>query len=706
MALNDPAGLAQRIPELEALAGDPGIRRAIGTGDSFKVYRALVWAKWRKRLPDHQATLAALVQNRRLFAKPLNGTPALATFNTVGFSFVGRSEADDDGTYIALHAFVVLYLIPIIPLRSYLVKKVDSSLFSSKWSIFARVPSSLFGWLYSRGLALGLVALVGWGAVDNVIKSRTQDIVVVNGFDVPLNVELDGVRTTVAPMGHETINVKVGAVQGSASAKGVVVDTLRQQVASSSGHTIWNIAGAAPVFQERVAYTRSKTAAAADNGEPTVYCGQQFIDVPHVEDAFSAPPQSVNMNRHTDHVYRTHLDLVPVDQHPGYVACLYYLSGRDQQKKAVRFLEAEAVLKGWDEDSTGMAMFAAEQVSPAETIRLAQRALAAHPDDVQMHRRYQAVLDEAGQEQRLLQEYGEKARSEPDSAAAQYLYANLLRGRAGIAALDKLAASHGNDPDIVRSLTWRRMTQGDYDGTLKGWKHLQTISAAEAARIADAEVRALVASNRAPEAAALLAKLLGDPQDSSRIEHMAEYLMVVKLTGGDPRQQLERFGKNAKDDADIDPVRVRAGMEPVAGEAQQRMLVRLMLALRSDPAAAVRLAEAMPQLELAQLGPEQWGLLFGEAVRSNHAAVVAKLGRVANLGMSRADRVTLERFVKGEAVTLDELTIEPGLRAAAMLVRSRNGSLPAGERAQLRAAATRADLLHSVVSSALVKWPA
>ena len=57
MSLKDPANLVQRIPELEVLAADPKIRRAIETGDPFKVYRALGWAKWLKRLPEERDTL-------------------------------------------------------------------------------------------------------------------------------------------------------------------------------------------------------------------------------------------------------------------------------------------------------------------------------------------------------------------------------------------------------------------------------------------------------------------------------------------------------------------------------------------------------------------------------------------------------------------------------------------------------------------------
>jgi hypothetical protein len=706
MSLKDPANLLQRIPELEVLAVDPKIRRAIETGDSFKVYRALALAKWFKRLPAHQDMLKVLVRHRRLFAKPLNGSPALGTLNTVGFSFVGSSESEPDGTHIAMHAFVVLQFIPVIPLRSYLVRKVDSSLMSSKWNIFARVPSSMAGWLYSRTLALGLVALVGSGAVGSIIKSRTQDVLVVNGLDVAVNVELDGKQLTIAPMGRDTITVKTGDVHGKASAKGVVVDTLQQKIASSSSTTMWSIAGAAPVFHEQVTYYKHQpaSASAATQPEPAVYCGQRFVELPRVDDPFTAPPQSVSMSKHTDQVVRTHLDIARTDSQPGYLSCMYYLAAHDGMKNAARFLEAEAELKGWDSDTTAMALSAASAASNAEAIRVAQRALRVHPDDVLLHRRYQAIRDDAGQVQETLQEYEVMARRKPDSPAAQYLYASLLRGPAGVDALEKLAVKYGTEPNILRSLTWRRMTHGDYAGTIDGWNRLRAMSPGDAADVADAEVRALVARQRAPEAAGVLASLLKGAQDDSRAEHLAEYLMVVSLAGGDPRRQIASMGKDV-DDTRLDHIRARAGLEPLAGAAQQPLLVRLMLALRSDPAMAVRLAQGMTQGDVMQLGSEQWGLLYGEAVRINNKTVVAKLDRL-NHGMGTTERSVMKRYVQGEAVTLDNADIEPGLRAAAMLVRSRNTALPAGERAQLRAHAAQADLLHSVVTQALAKWPA
>ncbi|MGZ7062350.1 MAG: hypothetical protein ACXVKD_05790, partial [Candidatus Angelobacter sp.] len=383
----------------------------------------------------------------------------------------------------------------------------------------------------------------------------------------------------------------------------------------------------------------------------------------------------------------------------------YYLAAHDGMKNAARFLEAEAELKGWDGDTTAMAMAAAAAASNADAIRVAQRALRVRPDDVMLHRRYQAARDDAGQGREVLQEYADMARRAPDSATAQYLHASLLRGPASVDALDKLAARFGKEANILRSLTWRRMVHGDYAGTIEGWNRLRSFAPDEAANVADAQVRALVARQRAAEAAAVLVALLKQPKDDSRAEHLAEYLMIVALTGGDPRRQVESVAKNASADGGIDHVLVRAGLEPVGGAAQQTVLVQLMLALRSDPAAAMRLAKRMTQSDVMQLGPEQWGLLYAEAVRSQDKDVVAKLDRL-NRGVDQAERATLKRYVQGEQVSLENADLEPGLRAAAMLVRSRNASLPAGERAQLRAQAAQSDLLHSVVTRALAKWPA
>lgn len=705
MSVSDPAQLLQRIPELEALATDPKIRRAIETGDPFKVYRALVWAKWLRRLPAHRTVLDALVRQRRLFAKPLNGNPALGSINSVGFGFVGQSEKEPDGTHIALHAFVVLYILPIIPLNSYLVQKTDSSFFSSQWRIFARVPASMFGWLYARGLALGLVGLVGWGAVNSYYKSVTQDVMVVNGFEVPVNVVLNGKQQTIAPQGHATITVDVGDLEGKATAKqGVVIDTLKRTITSQGGYSIWNIAGAAPLFRETVPYFKVKPATLPAEPEPTVYCGQRYIEVGGVDDAFTEPPQTVSMSKYEDRVNRVHLDIAKTPGQSGINTCNYYLFSRDKADQATGFLEAAAELGGWEYAATNLAMFAAGKKSSAEAIRIAQRALKVKPDDVRLHRLYQSVKDDAGQVDQLVQEYAELARSKPDSASAQYLYAALMRGTDGLAAVEQLAVRFDKDPNILRSLTWRRMVHGDFAGANKSWALLHDLSPKDADEVIDAQVLALVAQKKMEEAKTVLSGSLHDANGGISATRAAEFAMVVNLAGGDSRRVLGEMAKDAKDGEDFDHIRVRAGLEPAAATEKQSALVKLGLALRDNPAQALRIGSSLTYPEYVALGPEQWALLYGEAVRTNNQPLATRLEHFVS-STSYSDRDILKKFVRGEDVSLNQANLEPGVRAAALFVRSRNASLAPQERAELRDRAAQADLLHSVVTSALIKWP-
>src|SRR5712672_245764 len=113
--LQDPSEILTRVPELELLAGEPTIRKAVEAGDPFKVYRALFWARLLGRLPAHRETLTRLLGNRRLFAKPIKGTPWLGRLNGAGATLLGESERDPEGTHVATHAVVIFFVVPLLP---------------------------------------------------------------------------------------------------------------------------------------------------------------------------------------------------------------------------------------------------------------------------------------------------------------------------------------------------------------------------------------------------------------------------------------------------------------------------------------------------------------------------------------------------------------------------------------------------------------
>ncbi|WP_394778688.1 tetratricopeptide repeat protein, partial [Undibacterium sp.] len=622
MSISDPAQLLQRVPELEALVDDSRIRKAIESGDPFKVYRALVWAKWLRRLPQHRDTVKLLVGHRRLFAKHLKRSPSLGTVNSVGFSFVGEAESDTDGSHIALHALVVLFAVPIVPLGAYLVRSTGER----QWSIFARVPMGLSGWLYSRGLATGLLATLLVGAVSSYHKSQTQDIIVLNSLPVAVDVELDGKKQTVPADGRATINVAAGQVKGSATAgKSGVVDSYDHQVRSQGGYVFWNIAGASPLLRETISYYRDRPETPPSKVVPSVYCGERYVEMPHADFFFEEPAEHISMSKHDSEASRSHVEVAHQGNSPPLELCKNYLFSTNQPDKVVPLYEVRALLSGWDVIETSAAVRAASEASKFEAVRIAMRASAARPDDIDVHRLYQKAREDAGEYDALLKEYAEQAAQQPNSAKAQYLYAALLKGSQGLDKMESVAKKFGNEPHVLRSLTWHRTNAGNYAAAMESYQRLQKVAPDIAVETANSGVQALVAQNRLREALDLITASFHAKNAGNKMRDAGNFAMVARMAGSDPLSLLAELPSAEGAANDLEMVRVRAGLEPQHAATDNSRTVSLAMALRKDPAQAFILAHAMTRGELFRLQKEQLALLYFEAVRTQDKTVPAQL---------------------------------------------------------------------------------
>jgi hypothetical protein len=701
MSISDPAQILQRVPELEALTDDPKISRAIETGDTFKVYRALVLARLLRRLPAHHDLLKKLTAERRLFIKPLKGTPSLMSFNSVGFGFVGKAEKNPDDSYIALHALVVLFYVPIIPLGAYVVRDDGSR----KYQIFARAPLGILGWLYTRGVAAALVLSVGAGALHAYKASGNQDLTVLNGFEIPLTVDIGGQKVTVEPNGRSMLTLKVGKVTGTArTAKGEVLDTLSTDIKSSGRLSIWNVAGAAPLVRNTIVY--SKTPSANDSSQQ-IYCGARFVELPDIRYAFEDPPTKVKLSRSSDSTTVQHVAVAKTANAAGAVACLSWAMNENHIKDVVPLAEAMAQLDGWHYRMAYLAAYAAENVSHAEAVRVAQRAAKAQPQDVLIARMLQGLRDRDGQHDALLREHAARAQAQPDSAIEQYLYASLLSGTPGIEAMQKLVETFPRNGPMLRSLAWRKYAHGDYAGALRDITRLHQVSPEDAYLITDVEVRALMAAHRGPAALALLEKNLADPAFTNRDDSTVDFALLATQLGADPERFLkaaDRTGETAAESVrTIDALRTRAGLPLLQATSGADPKIKLALALRDAPAQAVKQLAGMERADLFSLSTGQRALLFGEAVHRGDSAASNKLGDVMHL--SALEDAGLRKFVRGEAASLDALDLDPDLQAAVYFIRSRNKQLPEGERSALRERAAQLDVLHGPVSTALKQWP-
>jgi hypothetical protein len=698
MSISDPAQLLRRVPELDALTGDPKIRRAIESGDPFKVFRALMLARLLRRLPAHKDLLKELTGERRLFAKPLKGTPSLGSINSVGFGFIGKAEQDGDGSHIALHAFVVLFVIPLVPLGAYVVRSTGTR----QWQIYARAPLGIPGWLYTRGLAAAMVLLMLSGAIHSFHAAGHQDLLVLNGFDEPLTLVFDDQTLTLPAQGRLSVTLKAGQLHGTASsARAGVIDTIDAQLASSGRLNFWNVAGAAPLLRNTVVYTREKITGPAPGNAQTVYCGKRFFELADVRYRFEAPPQSISMPKHSTSTSVEQIEIATQPNMSGASLCASYLYGHAMSAEVAKLLAAQAQLKNWDEDFAASAVFAAQMVSPRDAVDVARRAVRGRRDSLRLARILQDARQGAGEFNAMLVEYRERARADPDSAGEQYLYASLLSGQAGIDMMQQLSARFPQHATILRSLAWRKASHGDARGALDDMARLHVLSPVEAAALMGLEARALVAMGRSADAMQLLGAGASDKDGTDRAEHAREYALIARQLHTDPERLLKVVGSGSGA-LERDFHRVCAGLAPLDAANAESPQIKLALALRNAPGAALAMAAKFDRYQLMAFPEDQRVLLYGEAVRTGRADLVQAM-RVL-LRLAGSEHELFQQYLRGEPVSLDSIDIETDVLAAAMFIRSRNAQLPAAERAALRQQAGKTDLLHGAVSTALSQW--
>jgi hypothetical protein len=694
----DPAGLLQRITELVPLCDDPRIQRAVESGDAFRVYRALVWARLLNRLPAHREVLDHLVKHRRLFARPVKTSPWLGTVNGFGVSFLGSAEAEPDGTRIATHYVVAFFRVPLFPLGAYLVQFAGGGPLRASWRIFARVPMGTINWAWSRVAALSIIGAVLVGGYQAFQASRHHDVVVVNGFNRPLRVKAGSFSLRVPAGAHRTVRLPVGMQTfQAASEDDIEVDALKAEVKSGSRRLVWNIAGAAPVYQEVIFY-RSKDSAEskAKPSSPSVYCGQRWIDVPHVDFMFVDPDKQVSGSTAEGSISRVLLTIAPIPHDERAAFCISFLGSEHRLLDAFPILEAEGRLSGWKGDAAQRAIAVATTVNPAKGYQLAKLARDAAPGDVDANREYQTAATSAGHEAEVEAEYRARAAASPDSPAAQYLALRLRHDADAAAATQRLLARFPTDPAVLRLAMSFRLMNSDWAGVLGAWHTLAEHDEAEAWTYISAPVTALVAQGKGADALTLLEKGF-ESFEGVRFSAAEMYARVSKRIGrGEPDLLVKKLEKGGH----LSLLRLRSGLDDGAADAST--VTTVLRAAPVDPTKAMSASAELNELDLFNIDASSWGLVYGEAIRTGDAKAAASLARIWNLNGETRD--AFDRFVKGEAVPIELYLFSLELRAAARFIRSRNASIEPKEQAQLIAQAKRDDWLSTNVSRAIDGW--
>ncbi len=702
--ISDSAGLLDRIPEIEPLCEDRRIRKAVESGDPFKVYRALAFARWTGRLKAHRDVLQMLLRNRRLFARPLKDSSlALFTMNGFGTTLLGKAEPDaHDGSHIATHQVVAFFVLPLFPLGAYVVQQGESRGLKRSWRILARVPMGHLAFAYSRGIALLVLALVGMGALAAFKSTRYHDVYVLNGFDQPLKVEL-GVKSQSVPAGGRVLfkDVPIGAQHGKAtSEKGAVIDQVELAVESGSDFLAWNIAGAAPLFRAEFIYypKDTKPGSRPPDPEPTLFCGRRQVKLKDVDHLFTEPPKEISLDeKETRHTVTVIGPTGVIERGP--FRCFNQLESEGRTQEAMAFVRPMLELSNWTPEATALAQRALFSLPSEAGMKLARELKSRTPNDLEAHRLYQYLLERAGEFDRLRAEYKERAGLEPESADSQYLYNRTLPLRASREAAESLVKKFPEHIASWRTLFYFRYCAGDLERADQAWTHIYNQSPEEAFKLLEDEATALHLLGRRERLETLIGQAFR--VGSSEAKHAAaslHALLLLQAGKPDAADWLEALEKDTGERFSLE--RARAGLR--SEDDGSMAYVRFLDAIVKDPAQALAEGQKLGATEVVLLPDAAWALGYGEAVRRGVKPAVARL-EVGNL-IDPESLSRLTRYVRGEDVTLEDTLLTPPVRSAAYFIRSRRDDLAPGQRERLLEQARRADSLDGLVARAIKSW--
>jgi hypothetical protein len=324
--------------------------------------------------------------------------------------------------------------------------------------------------------------------------------------------------------------------------------------------------------------------------------------------------------------------------------------------------------------------------------------LQAHPESVMFHRLYQIIASFRTTEADLSAHYKARADAAPGSAEAQYLHLRLLRGPDAVEAVRAAAGRFPRSPDLLRFLVHAESSSGRWKQAHEAYQRLTDLAPEEAGHVLEQEMTALVALGRVPDARTHL--LQSFPSWKEDVQTRAAVLdaRLASLSRASDRERL--LGKLEAKTVDA-VLRVRAGLPGALEVAPDGSLATFQRTVLTAPAKVPALAAALPIFEVTRLSDGEWTLAWGECARLGDQACRSSLERY--LRFSAYDLADLAHFVRGESAELTTM-VEPAVRAAALLVRSRRPALPAEERERLVADARRADWLHDEITDAIPAW--
>jgi tetratricopeptide (TPR) repeat protein len=560
------------------------------------------------------------------------------------------------------------------------------------------------------GLALAVTLAIAAGALAWAwTKAVMQTVYLVNGFDVPVRVEVDGRALELGPSRHLAMTLARGVHRlRTTSAAGAVLDDVLVDVPPRSPLVVYNAAGAAPLYAESVVYGAQGGPAGPGF---TFHGGQRLVVRPRADFVFAPPPESISVGSTSEaanHV-RWRFDLVP----GGWQTTFRQLTERGAYREALALaLDAARTDPRSEAAAEAAASTLARLRGTGAAIDYLEGALERQPEDFTLHRTYQHFMGLAGRFDEARERYRAYRDRHPDSALAAVLLARVESRDAAVplyrAALERrhgdmmarrgLARALLQTGHIPESVTrFAEMAASDPDYRYYAGDHVRALL------LLRKNERALEAARRACDkfpAEWRLAVLYAQVASLPGVEGLegrpaATYIDRLAVRNGDPA-----FGLWMRSLAGLPLDEKELKKLP---EGPMRSAIAIQWAAGRDPAAAWLQCAKAPPGTFARLAAPVALLLATEFERAGDERIaLALFGAAEEIPFPVS---AFKDYVRDGREDADMWRLDLETRAVLDLVRARALQGQGAAAASLYAAARKRDPVPSLAARAEAAWP-
>ncbi|RKH57106.1 hypothetical protein D7W81_32120 [Corallococcus aberystwythensis] len=561
---------------------------------------------------------------------------------------------------------------------------------------------------------IGAGALVAVGLIRYAMDF--EQVLFVNGLDIPVTVTAGSSRFTLDPNEHVTRHMRPGMMDVEVTGEGGTLARDTVVVTDERGLFLYNVLGAAPLYTSVIYYTTSSARNNDAGSEPQPVAGVPFQRLRSIDFVLTDPPSSMSMRKEDGQTMtRVHLGQAP----GGWSTSVNWLLQTQRFAEANRLAEglSRALPKtpGVNEIAFVTKISLARAEGLLASIAAAREWRDAHPDDLGAHRMWVHEMLRAGRGAEVRAWYADAVKQKPDSLVLASILARVEPAEEGIPRLEALVREHPGEMILQKALCMRYVRQRRWAEALPLLEAMAK-GDAEYATYRDVHATVLTALGRREESARAFGKQLFEEEETEPLS-LEDLLLYARLTGGSGRnggdEVMSKLYARASKDMPYgvlqewlsavlgEPVDVQA-LRKVPPENPSAGAARILMALAEEPEFAARSIASVDSRVMRFVGAEAGVLLAAEFERQGDSALAARtLDVTAGVALSFEE---LQDVVHGRQSMNALGSLEWGERAALQLVLARKLDAEGKDSKAAYALVKKEALLPGPVTIALEHW--